>query len=370
MISNDPPSPVEPWRKSAMDRLSQVRISPEADIAAAGRQLDETGLGALVVCADDGRFRALLTDGDFRRAILDNLDMTQSCETIATREPVSLPREFSRKEAIEQLNHGKAFPVNHLPIVDADQILLGLLLRRDLFQSDGLQMEAVIMAGGFGKRLRPLTVDTPKPMLPVGGQPLLERIIGRMSRAGIQRINVTTHHSPQKIMSHFGDGSEFGVDINYVNEDQPLGTAGSLGLIAEPTKPLLVMNGDILTDIDFEAMLAFHQTHEAALTVAVRQYDFKVPYGVMCCDGHVVQGVSEKPVQSFLVNAGIYMIEPSVHRDIPSDRRMDMTEFIELNLSKGRRVVSFPVIEYWLDIGQHEDFERANEDIRRGVVRS
>lgn len=358
-----------PWLAPARARRDSVSISPEADIATVGEKLEATGDGALAICDERGCLLGLLTDGDFRRAILHRTDMSQACLTIANGEPLKASESASRDEVIALLDSGRSFPVNQLPLVDEAGMFVGLVLRRDLSAKPQLAMQAVVMAGGFGKRLRPLTEDTPKPMLPVGDQPLLERIINRLSRSGIGNVNVTTHHSPEKIVDHFGDGTDFGVKLSYVNEEQPLGTAGALGLIAKTETPLLVMNGDILTDIDFEAMLAFHREHSADLTVAVRQYDFKVPYGVMDCEGHEVRKVSEKPVHVFLVNAGIYLIEPELHADIPTDQRMDMTEFIELNIAKGRRVVSFPITEYWLDIGQREDFERANEDVRSGAVR-
>jgi len=227
-----------------------------------------------------------------------------------------------------------------------------------------LPVQAVVMAGGKGTRLHPLTAETPKPMLRVGERPVLEIIIGQLREAGIKQVKVTTHHKSEKIEEHFGDGKEFGIELSYVEEDRPLGTVGGLGLLEIPQETTLVINGDILTRVDFRAMLAYHREHQADLTVAVRQYDIKVPYGIIECEGSMVRGVSEKPLLGFFVNAGIYLLEPGVYQFIPSGQRFDMTELIQRVLREGRTVVSFPIREYWLDIGQREDYEQAQEEIK------
>jgi NDP-sugar pyrophosphorylase family protein len=266
------------------------------------------------------------------------------------------------------MDHSKDFVVDHLPLVDDAGRVVDLLLRRDLVGRDGSDLAAVIMAGGYGTRLRPLTEDVPKPMLPVGDRPLMEMIIEQLRESGIRRVNVTTHYLADKIKEHFDDGRDFGVEIDYVDEDRPLGTAGALGLMEAPDQPLLVMNGDILTRINFQAMLSYHREHDADLTVGVRQYDLEVPYGVVECEGSRVRRLREKPRYNFLVNAGIYLLEPSVHCYIPNGQRFDMTDLIEKLLKDGRTVVSFPIVEYWLDIGEPVDYEQAQEDVKNGRV--
>ncbi|HUQ72301.1 MAG TPA: sugar phosphate nucleotidyltransferase, partial [Planctomycetaceae bacterium] len=191
-----------------------------------------------------------------------------------------------------------------------------------------------------------------------------ERTVDRLRQCGIKTVNFTTHYLPEVIEDHFGDGSDFGVHINYVAEDRPLGTAGALSLLPDSDEPLLVMNGDILTSIDFQELLRFHRDRNAAMTVCVRQYEFTVPYGVIQAEQGMVRGLREKPKLDFLVNAGIYLLEPSVRNYIPSGRRFDMTDLIDQLLEHGLRVASFPVVEYWLDIGQIEDFQRAQEDVQ------
>ena len=215
------------------------------------------------------------------------------------------------------------------------------------------------MAGGKGSRMRPLTEEVPKPMLPVGDQPLVEIILHQLRDAGVKRVHMTTHHKSEKIYKYFGDGSDFGVELSYVSEDRPLGTAGGLGLMKAPEETLLVINGDILTEVDFRAMVAYHREQRADLTIAVREFDLQVPYGVVECEGAVVRHLREKPLLKFFVNAGIYLLEPVVHRYIPNGQRFDMTDLIQDLIDQGRSVASFPVLEYWLDIGEPLDYERA-----------
>jgi NDP-sugar pyrophosphorylase family protein len=257
--------------------------------------------------------------------------------------------------------------VNLLPVVDPKAgTIVDLLLRRDLVSEDQLTVAAVVMAGGFGTRLLPLTSDVPKPMLPVGDRPLLQRTIEKLRDAGIRRVNVTTHYLSEKISSHFGDGRSYGVEIAYVTEERPLGTAGGLALLAEQEGPLLVVNGDILCTMDFRDFVAYHQKNGADITVCVRKHDVKIPYGVVECDGPRLVKVKEKPSVSFLVNAGIYLLEPSVRRFIPPGERFDMTDLISRLLEHGRPVATYPIVGYWLDVGHHDDYRKAQMDVVEG----
>jgi NDP-sugar pyrophosphorylase family protein len=224
------------------------------------------------------------------------------------------------------------------------------------------------MAGGFGSRLRPLTDDLPKPMLPVGDCPLMEHIVNQLRASGIRQVKVTTHYKPEAITGYFGDGHNFGVKIDYLHEEHPLGTAGALGLMSPPQGPLLVMNGDILSRVNFRAMVDFHREYGAQLTMGVRLHEYQVPYGVVEPDGVVVRQLTEKPTLRLFVNAGIYLLEPEVYDYIrrPVTERFDMTDLIQRLLVAEQRVVSFPISEYWRDIGQHADYKDALEDIKIG----
>lgn len=348
-------------------RLQRAIVSAELSIADAIPALERAGVGILLLCTPEQMLVGTLTDGDIRRAMLRGISFLEPCRTIATLSPVVGHVPLTRASALHQMDHAKGFLVNHLPIVDEAGKVVGLALRSDFVSEEEIPLSAVIMAGGQGTRLRPLTEDLPKPMLPVGDRPLMELIIEQLRRSGIRQVNITTHYKSEKIIEYFGNGEAFGVNLTYVTEDLPLGTAGGVGLLESNDEPLLVINGDILTRIDFRAMADFHRAHQADLTVAVRPFEYQVPYGVIEVDGPRVLGVKEKPRQFFLTNAGIYLLEPSVQRLIPNGEHLDMTELIQLLLADNRTVASFPIIEYWLDIGQHADYIRAQEDVARGA---
>jgi len=347
-------------------RLAATLIDPGATISEAVRALDSAGTGALMLADAERRLRGLLTDGDVRRALLRGISFEQPCESIATANPICVQEGISLADALSFMNR---HDVNHLPVADARGQLAGLLLRRDLVSDEGLPISAVIMAGGFGTRLRPLTDQTPKPMLPVGDRPLLERTIGRLREAGIRHLNVTTHHLAERITSYFGDGHDHGVEIQYVSEERPLGTCGSLKLVDESPGPVLVINGDILTAVNFRELVTFHRRHHADATVCVRKYEVQVPYGVVDSDGPWLQEVREKPLMNMFVNAGIYLLEPGLRHYIPEGERFDMTDLINRLVTDGRCVVSFPILEYWLDVGKPADYAQAQRDVETARVR-
>ena len=354
----------EALEEAAARRLEGVIIAPEATIAEAIEQLDQAGTGTLVVCAPGRKLQGLLTDGDLRRAIMQGVSLADSCETIAIPTPLTAEAPVTMGEALDlMIEHD----VDQLPVVDRQGLLTDLLLRRDIAVDDKPALSAVIMAGGLGKRLLPLTEHVPKPMLPVGDRPLLERTIKQLKRSGIRDVSMTTRYLQENITQHFGDGSEFGVHISYTKEDQPLGTAGGLRLLERPDGPFVVINGDILTGVSFEKMLEYHRQHAAELTVGVRRYEIDVPFGVVECDDVHITRLREKPSLSLFINAGIYLLEPSALDFIPAGEHFDMTDLIERLLDQGRAVVSFPIIEYWLDIGRPEDYERAQDELGGGL---
>jgi NDP-sugar pyrophosphorylase family protein len=256
--------------------------------------------------------------------------------------------------------------VRQIPLLDDDECVVDLVTLDEFLPDQILPLQAVIMAGGFGNRLRPLTDEIPKPMLPLGDRPVMELIIEQLRESGIRRVNIATHYLGEKIVEHFGDGSIFDVELNYVNEERPLGTAGALGLMQPKTEPLLVINGDILTRVNFHAMLSYHREHQAVMTVAVRKYDLSVPYGVIENAGGFVQGIIEKPLFDLYINAGIYLIEPSAQCCVPEGQYFDMTDLIQRLLDEEFPIACFPIMEYWLDIGKHADYQQALEDMENG----
>ena len=354
-----------PLSTSAGALLESVVISPGAPLTEAIALLDKAGTGALVLCSTGRKLAGLLTDGDIRRAILRGVPLDQPCESVAIRSPLTKQHPISAEESLRLMNQ---HDVNHLPIVDTEGNVVEFRLRRDLSSEEQLELAAVVMAGGYGKRLLPLTEQVPKPMLPVGDRPLLELTIQQLRRSGIRSVKLTTHYLPENIMHHFGDGKAFGVNLTYLAEEFPMGTAGGLRLMGNMVGTHLVINGDILTGVSFQEMLNYHRKYKAELTVGVRKYEIQVPFGVVeCSDVHVTQ-LQEKPSLAFFVNAGVYLMEPSAFDSIPVGQRFDMTDLIQQLMTAGRTVVSFPIMEYWLDVGRHEDYLKAQDDVRSGKI--
>lgn len=351
--------------------LDLLCIGVDRSIRDALAQIDQNRHGIVLAVDAERRLLATLTDGDLRRALLAGKGLDQPLaplvEAKGSHPPITATLGGEHAHFITLM---REHSIRQLPLLDRDGQIAGLAIAEDLLPEHVLPLQAVIMAGGFGTRLRPLTDALPKPMLPVGDKPMLELIINQLREAGIHKVNVTTHFAPEKITEYFGDGSTFGVDLHYVPEDAPLGTAGALQLLSGKDEPLLVINGDILTQVDFRAMRAYHQEHAAVVTVGVRQFEFQVPYGVVESDGVHVKSIQEKPVLNFFINAGIYLLEPSVHEYIVDGDRLDMTELIDRLVEKGQTVVSFPIVEYWLDIGRHADYEQAQQDMQSGKYRA
>ena len=346
-------------------RLRRVCIGPEASISDAIAQLNEAGTGALVLCGAEGKLCGLITDGDIRRAVIRRIPLSDPCESIATPRPVCASEPISLSDALHIMNEND---IHQLPLVDGEGRIVDFLLRKDLLPQAQHDLQAVIMAGGYGKRLLPLTEKVPKPMLPVGERPLLELIIQQLRRAGIHDVNLTTHYLPDSISGHFGNGEHFGVRLNYSREENPLGTAGGLRLMPRPQGPILVINGDILTGVPFQQMLQYHRSHRAMLTVGVRKYDLQVPFGVVDCDDVRITKIEEKPCHSYFINAGTYLLEPSAWDRITEGAKFDMTDLIRVLLEAGETVVGFPIMEYWIDVGRHEDYAKAQELVLKGEL--
>lgn len=352
--------------------LTNLTIGLGDSIHDAIAQMELSKLGIVLVVDSAQKLLGTITDGDLRRATLASIEMESPVSTILAHKagspfakPVTAPVGAERSELLRILEERV---ILHLPLVDEDERVVALVTMGDLLVRKTDPLQAVIMAGGMGTRLMPLTNDLPKPMLQVGDRPLLEIIVSQLKAADIRNIKVSVRHQAEKIEDYFGDGKAFGVDITYSAEDQPLGTAGALGLMRPPDDTTLVFNGDILTAVDLRAMLAYHRENHADLTVAVHQQEFQVPYGVVECDGSFVKALSEKPVIKSFINAGIYLLEPSVYGLIPDGERYDMTELIGRLLEEDKPVAAFPVREYWIDIGEPRNYERANEDITEGRV--
>ena len=252
-----------------------------------------------------------------------------------------------------------------MPIVNEQGVLVGLETLQHLIKNISYDNPVLLMAGGFGTRLLPLTKETPKPLLKVGKLPILETIITQFIDAGFHNFYISTHYKAEMVRKHFGDGSAWGVSIQYIHETKPMGTAGSLGLLPRDIQdlPILVMNGDLLTKVNFEHLLEFHKEQGGVATMCVREYDFQVPYGVIESKECRITSIVEKPVHQFFVNAGIYVLNPALVKSVDGKTYLDMPSLLESRIENGEQVDTFPLHEYWIDIGHLEEFERANREV-------
>ncbi len=340
------------WRKAL--------LTPDATFAEAIKVIDAGEIQAGIVVDSDGRLLGIVTDGDIRRAIVAGVTMDAPVGAVMTASPITAAAGTERQRMFDVL---RATRRKHLPVVDDAGRVVDLVMFGDMVEQAARENWVVLMAGGLGARLQPLTRDTPKPLLPVGRKPLLETIVENFVAQGFRRIYLSVNYKADMIIDHFGDGRKWGIDIRYLRESEPLGTAGPLGILEEtPTAPLIVMNGDLLTKLDFATLLDFHREHGAAATMCVREYDFQVPYGVVETDGAEIRSITEKPVHRFFINAGIYVLDPAMVAKVERGRRIDMTELFDRAMADGGKANVFPIREYWLDIGHEHDFRRANAE--------
>jgi len=356
-----------------MIEIERLFASLDSKISDVMECLNATAKGIALVTDADRHLLGTITDGDIRRGMLAGIDLDAPASALLRQRaqssrptPLAMPAGTRASELLRLMLENSLM---HIPLMDVDQRVVDLALLSELTRERDETVNAVVMAGGLGKRLRPLTDHLPKPMLPVGGRPLLERILEQLVKAGIRRVSVTTHYKEQIIADYFRDGRDFGVELSYLHENEPLGTAGSVGTLEPQDGPTLVMNGDILTTVDFRAMMAFHREHDAAMTVGVRRYEFSVPYGVLETDGVNVTAIREKPVIRQFINAGIYLLSPAAQRRVPNKQYCDMPVVIAGLLADHQVVVSFPIHEYWIDIGQTDDYEKAVTDMANHAVK-
>lgn len=341
-------------------------VPPGASLREVLESITKNSRQAAVVVDADGRLAGLVTDGDLRRAILRGVSLASPVAGVMNRTPVVASASTTRGEALALLRRRL---IRHLPLVDADGRLADLVLLDDLLEPRPLPNRAVLMAGGAGQRLRPLTESVPKPLLRVGGKPLLEIMVERLRDAGVREFHITVHHKSEMIEEHFGDGSRFGVRIRYVRETTPLGTAGALTLLEDiPTEPFFLVNGDILTKCDFRSLLEFHQRSGADMTLGTVHHAGELPYGIIEVEGDRLVRMVEKPRLEFLINSGIYVVEPRAIAHVPRERYFDATELIAALAAAGRLVAAFPITDYWLDVGRHDDFHKADRDVAEGLL--
>jgi dTDP-glucose pyrophosphorylase len=344
-----------------MDSFKDCLISPQATVLQAVEAV-QCGKHSIAIVVDEKqRLLGIVTDFDLRKAILKgDAGLSIPVSEIMNQSPVTAPVNMSRENLIK-LHQEKR--VTQIPLLDNNRRVVGLETFFHLMETSFLTNPVVIMAGGKGKRLRPLTYKLPKPLLPLGNRSVIETIIEGLKQYGFQNIIVSVKYKSELIKKHLGDGTKLGVRLSYVNEKKAMGTAGSLGLIKDQIKlPFLVVNGDVLTKVNFKNLLDFHIQEGNEITACVKKYDFQIPYGVVEANDLNIMKIVEKPWQSVFVNAGIYALNPSIFEFVPRGERLDMTILMNNVQRHGGKVGGFPISEYWIDIGNSTDFKKADQE--------
>ncbi len=337
-------------------------LPPNATIQQVISNLDQVGIKIVLVVNAVGEFEGTLSDGDIRRGLLKGLNLTSPITNVIHRNPLVVPPAVGR-ELVKKLM--VANKIQQIPVVDELNQVVGLHLWDEIATAPMRSNLLVIMAGGMGTRLRPLTENCPKPLLLIAGKPMLEHIIDHAKLEGFSHFVIAIHYLGQLIEDYFGNGDRFGVHIDYLREQSPLGTAGALGLLSpRPDAAFVVTNGDVITDIRYGELLDFHIRNGAAATMAVRVHEWHHPFGVVKTQGIEIVGFEEKPIARSNINAGVYALDPVALSVLTADAHCDMPTLFERLQRQSNRTVAYPMHEPWLDVGQPDDLKRANSEIK------
>lgn len=341
-----------------MKDWTKALITPKATISEALKTIDSSSAQIAMVIDNNKQLLGVATDGDIRRALLKGFSLETPIEQIMNTSPITFNKYDDRRKI---LNLMRRVQVHHIPIVDSNGCLVGLEVIDDFTDNYECENHVVLMAGGLGSRLRPLTDNCPKPLLKVGNKPLIQTIVESFIEQGFKNFYISVNYLAERIKEHFGDGSSLGIEIKYLTESKKLGTAGALGLLPNNTdKPFIVMNGDILTKVNFNNLLKYHCDQDAVGTMCVREYNYQIPYGVVHVDNDRLINIEEKPVQNVFVSGGIYVFNPEVLNLFSKNEEIDMPNLFKRIIEKGNNVSVYPINEYWLDIGKISDFKKAN----------
>lgn len=327
--------------------------------------LNEVGLRIVLVIDSEDKLIGTISDGDIRRGLLKNLGLKDPIDSIVNINPQVVTNDLPRQSIINLMIHNK---IQQIPIVDLQNKLLGLHMWDELNTPFKRPNWMIIMAGGKGTRLHPVTSHVPKPMLPIRGKPILEHIIERAKSEGFENFMIAIHHLGHVIEKHFGDGSSLGVNIEYLREEYPLGTAGALTLLDPlPGAPIIVTNGDLITDIQYGELLDYHIQNDAIATMAVGLQEWQNPFGVVEIIGNEIVSYREKPISQNFINTGVYVLEPGVIKFLPRSTSSDMPTIFEKAIQNKMKIIAYPIHESWTDIGRPDDLIAAGYDNPRGL---
>lgn len=334
-----------------MKNLNKFIISENSSIKKAIFVINQTA-SQIALVVKRQKLIGVVTDGDIRRALLKGFKLNSKVENIMQRDYIFLLKPASEKDALKLMRRKT---IKQIPLVDKNKKLMNLFLLDNLMSSNSISNEVVIMAGGKGTRLGELTKNCPKPMLNIGSKPMLEIILKHCIDAGFVSFNFSVNYLKNQIKKYFINGRKWGVNIRYLEEKKELGTAGSLKLLKKKiTKPFLVINGDVLTKIDYSHLIKFHENNKSEITICVREHRTKIPYGITKIKDLNIVEIEEKPELIHFINAGIYCLNPSILKLIPKNTYLDMTELIKLAKKKNFKIKAFLVHEYWQDVGYPE----------------
>jgi dTDP-glucose pyrophosphorylase len=344
-----------------MKDFGKILVHADTSLLDAMHRLDKGAAQIVLIVDENNRLLGTVTDGDTRRALLRGVTLDVPASTIMNKTPFTVDAGTSRERAIALM---RKHTIHQLPVLDAAGRVVELITLDEALRGAQQETLVVLMAGGLGNRLRPLTETTPKPLLPIGGRPLLEITITNLARQGFGRFLISVNYKANMFRESLADGKRLGVEIDYVEETERLGTAGALRLLpGRPTSPILVMNGDILTNFDAQQLTAFHRAHGAMATLCVREYQWQIPYGVVQIENGRLASIHEKPTRREFVSAGINILSPEALDLIPHNGPFDMPMLMEAAAAAGSPPAIYPLREYWLDIGHLEDLQRAQNDI-------
>lgn len=346
-----------------MKNWQTILLPPTATIREAMRSLDKGSLRIVLVCDADQRLLGTVTDGDTRRALLADANMQDPVTRVMNRNPIYVSDITSREQRLKLM---KRNDLTAIPILDSRNRILSLETLHQAMQPERRENPVFIMAGGFGTRLKPLTDHCPKPMLRVGERPMLEHLIQQFNSYGFHDFYISTHYLPEVIKNYFGDGSQWGSSIQYVHEDTPLGTGGALGLLPKelPDLPLIMTNGDVLTKLDYAQLLQHHEYHGFDATLCVREDEHAIPFGVVETENWLITNMVEKPTYRYKINTGIYVLGRDIVASVQPSQRIDMPTLLEQHRAENKRIGTFTSYDYWLDIGQMKDYQKAQQDIK------
>jgi len=343
-----------------MNYSKELLITEDCTIKEALKVIDKGTKRIAIVVDNSNKLLGTLNDGDIRRALLNDKTLDTKIIDVYHKNPSVCSIHDTKETIIKTAIKNKVYQI---PIINDEYKLVEVEDLATLLSTQNRRNKVIIMAGGLGTRLRPLTDDTPKPLLKVGSKPILETIIENFSNYGFKDIIISVNYKADMIRNHFQDGKKFGVNIEYIEENKRLGTAGALSLLNKKIlEPFFVMNGDLLTNVNFEHLLDFHIFGNSKATMCVREYEHQIPYGVIQTQNDKIESIIEKPINRFFVNAGIYLLSPKVLELIPKNEFYDMPTLFQELINKQENVLSFPIHEYWLDIGRIIDYEKANDE--------